>query len=112
MLLGLSKLGCAGEIVLGKAGAVLTHDVLPFFSSGTAAPPVWLGKWASPPQSLIQQPITHLHMKHLKSNQLQKCPCFQTHPARSLPCTWCLLGSGAALLYSLPRPSQAPAGTA
>lgn len=27
----------------------------------------------------------------------KKWPCFQTPPAHSLPCTWCLLGSGALL---------------
>lgn len=54
--------------------------------------------WQVGLSSSVSHSTAHLHMKHLKSNQLQKCPCFQTHPAHSLPCTWCLPGSGAALL--------------
>lgn len=79
MVLGLSKLSCAGEAVLGKAGAVLIHDMLPFFSSS----PVWLGKWSSPLQSPIQQPITHPHMEQPKSNQLKKMTLFS-----DLSCTF------------------------
>lgn len=60
VLLGLSNVSCAREVLLGKAGAMLIRDMLPFFSSGMATSLVWLGKWSSPPQSLIQQPITDL----------------------------------------------------
>lgn len=82
--------------MLGKAGAVLIHDMLPFFSSGTAASPVWLGKWSSPLQSPIQQPITHPHMEQPKSNQLKKMALFSDLSC-TFPCTWCLLGSVALL---------------
>lgn len=53
--------------------------MLPCFSSGMASPPMWLGKWSSPPQSLIQQLIAHLHMEHPKSNQLKKMALFPDH---------------------------------
>lgn len=40
------------------------------------APPVWLGKWSSLPQPLIQELIAHLHMEHPKSNQLKNMALF------------------------------------
>lgn len=78
---------------------------------------VWFGKWSSPPQSLVQQPLIHLRVEHPKSDQAHKPgPVFSP----LLPTVWLILGvswgQGPVSVVCSPPwvtgPSQEPAGTA
>lgn len=79
MLLGLSKLGCAGEVVLGKAGAVLIHDAFLLLWHNCSTCVAW--------QVVLSSSVCHSHYPSPRgASQIQ--PAQKNGPISDPSCTF------------------------